>query len=608
MNIRSSINEAVNRRITPPIIRFTNLDNNSLVDIDVPASPVSNSTAVNNQTSRSEAAAYQRPFVVTVDDTEDDETAANSITQPLLDLDKLHGTHNANNARLSEQQLDQDSYYYYDEDIDWYKEYSRKTKNTGKRKKPSTPNRARSKKFGSISVSFDDLSKIRLTKRNEFKLPTRPPIKVTIEPTESLLSFNQTHLEDIILPCANCMANNNGVMDPSCSVCQQALLSTETATPLPFRKIPSSRLMRDGRGGSVITGPPYHHAPPPCQHRQSYHHHPTHHHHHHRFFSRFYHHHHHHPKTSNYMSSSQPGFYCSNDIECDCEHQPSLKEFGGLSGSLRGSRASGQAAADEIMGSANNLAGGTPSGAEEGASGEPRAAYSYIKSYFASMLQPSDNKLAMKLFGSKKGVLKEKIRQQEVGHWIIHPCSNFRFYWDLVMLILLIANVIVLPVAISFFNDNLNHLGLLIFNLVSDSMFLLDIAVNFRTGVLQNDYVDEIILEPKQIAKHYIRTWFFIDFLSSIPLDYIFLLYRGDGEGGTEKYQLARTGRALKALRLVKLLSLLRLLRLSRLVRYIHQWEEVMFNLETLTLSIFLFSFLYTLSYLSLCTRLLVYW
>ena len=95
--------------------------------------------------------------------------------------------------------------------------------------------------------------------------------------------------------------------------------------------------------------------------------------------------------------------------------------------------------------------------------------------------------------------------------------------------------------------------------------------VLFCLGVLQNDYVDEIILEPRMIAKHYIRTWFFVDFLSSIPLDYIFLLVRESGE----RYQLARTGRALKVLRLVKLLSLLRLLRLSRLVRYVNQWEEV---------------------------------
>jgi hypothetical protein len=57
---------------------------------------------------------------------------------------------------------------------------------------------------------------------------------------------------------------------------------------------------------------------------------------------------------------------------------------------------------------------------------EGKAPYSFVKSYFVSMLQPADNKLAMKLFGSKKGVLKEKKRQLEVSHWIVHPCSNFR--------------------------------------------------------------------------------------------------------------------------------------------------------------------------------------
>ena len=57
---------------------------------------------------------------------------------------------------------------------------------------------------------------------------------------------------------------------------------------------------------------------------------------------------------------------------------------------------------------------------------EPKPTYSYLKSYFVSMLQPSDNKLAMKLFGSKKGVLKEKARQQKFSHWVVHPCSNFR--------------------------------------------------------------------------------------------------------------------------------------------------------------------------------------
>jgi hyperpolarization activated cyclic nucleotide-gated potassium channel 2 len=49
------------------------------------------------------------------------------------------------------------------------------------------------------------------------------------------------------------------------------------------------------------------------------------------------------------------------------------------------------------------------------------------------------------------------------------------------MLILLIANLIILPVAISFFNDDLSA-GWIVFNSISDTIFLLDLIINFRTG------------------------------------------------------------------------------------------------------------------------------
>ncbi|XP_022236546.1 uncharacterized protein LOC111084058, partial [Limulus polyphemus] len=51
---------------------------------------------------------------------------------------------------------------------------------------------------------------------------------------------------------------------------------------------------------------------------------------------------------------------------------------------------------------------------------------SFMKIQLESLFHPSDNKLAMKLFGSKKALMKERIRQRAAGHWIIHPCSKFR--------------------------------------------------------------------------------------------------------------------------------------------------------------------------------------
>ncbi|ELU07155.1 hypothetical protein CAPTEDRAFT_63273, partial [Capitella teleta] len=63
-----------------------------------------------------------------------------------------------------------------------------------------------------------------------------------------------------------------------------------------------------------------------------------------------------------------------------------------------------------------------------------------------------------------------------------------------------------------------------------------------------------------------------LDLISSIPLDYIILLFSPRHNFNILPFSFA--GRALRIFRLVKLLSLLRLLRLSRLVRYVSQWEE----------------------------------
>lgn len=42
---------------------------------------------------------------------------------------------------------------------------------------------------------------------------------------------------------------------------------------------------------------------------------------------------------------------------------------------------------------------------------------------------------------------------------------------------------------------------------------------------MQQDNSEQVILDPKLIAKHYLKTWFFLDLISSVPLDYIFLIF-----------------------------------------------------------------------------------
>ena len=57
-------------------------------------------------------------------------------------------------------------------------------------------------------------------------------------------------------------------------------------------------------------------------------------------------------------------------------------------------------------------------------------------------------------------------------------------------------------------------------------VFLFVIVVFFVfAGIMQQDNAEQVILDPKLIAKHYLKTWFFLDLISSIPLDYIFLIF-----------------------------------------------------------------------------------
>ncbi|XP_044211644.1 potassium/sodium hyperpolarization-activated cyclic nucleotide-gated channel 3-like isoform X1 [Thunnus albacares] len=192
----------------------------------------------------------------------------------------------------------------------------------------------------------------------------------------------------------------------------------------------------------------------------------------------------------------------------------------------------------------------------------------FMHRQFGAMLQPGVNKFSLRMLGSERAVEHERERVKSAGFWIIHPYSDFRFYWDLTMLLLMVGNLIIIPVGITFFKDE-HTPPWIVFNVVSDTFFLMDLVLNFRTGIVREDNT-EIILDPQQIKIKYLKSWFVVDFISSIPVDYIFLIVETRIDSDFYK-----TARALRIVRFTKILSLLRLLRLSRLIRYIHQWEEV---------------------------------
>lgn len=65
-----------------------------------------------------------------------------------------------------------------------------------------------------------------------------------------------------------------------------------------------------------------------------------------------------------------------------------------------------------------------------------------------------------------------------------------RWYWDILVVILLLFTVAILPVSIAFYSDDQLEPEWLSVNMLVDLLFLSDIIVNFRTGVMLTDTED----------------------------------------------------------------------------------------------------------------------
>ena len=59
------------------------------------------------------------------------------------------------------------------------------------------------------------------------------------------------------------------------------------------------------------------------------------------------------------------------------------------------------------------------------------------------------------------------------------------------------------------------------FDWIQDSLFLLDILLNFVTGYYDNE--NNLVLDFKPIIQRYICSWFMLDFIALFPFDSIMI-------------------------------------------------------------------------------------
>ncbi|XP_065281557.1 potassium/sodium hyperpolarization-activated cyclic nucleotide-gated channel 1-like [Dermacentor albipictus] len=165
-------------------------------------------------------------------------------------------------------------------------------------------------------------------------------------------------------------------------------------------------------------------------------------------------------------------------------------------------------------------------------------------------------------------------KENEQRPWMIHPYGKFRARWDMTMVLLVVSNVVLIPVQATYFSSVEDEIfQWMFFSLVSDAVFAADIAFNFRTGVIVEQDYERVVMDPGYVARSYLRGFFLIDLVSTLPWDYLLALmltlFSHEADEGDASFAIT-----VRLLHLTKFLKLLKLLRLTRLVRYLDNVEQ----------------------------------
>lgn len=177
---------------------------------------------------------------------------------------------------------------------------------------------------------------------------------------------------------------------------------------------------------------------------------------------------------------------------------------------------------------------------------------------------------------------------EEINTRLIRITRPFRTKWDLLLMVMAVYACFTVPL-VAAFNEK-ETVTLFAVNTIIDFIFLGDIAMNFFTTFI-NSNGDEVT-DLREISKHYLRTYFIVDFCGSFPIDNFYGRYADDKEVG-------------EILNLSDLLKLVRILRLGRIIRFMRAKDEAkaLIKLGQVTLYLLIWIHLTCCLYYSVATR-----
>ena len=164
---------------------------------------------------------------------------------------------------------------------------------------------------------------------------------------------------------------------------------------------------------------------------------------------------------------------------------------------------------------------------------------------------------------------------------LLLPDDSFKIKWEMLIAIVLIFTAIMTPYRLAFSSGD--DTTWVVINYVIDVTFFLDIILSFLSAY--EDENDELVHDRCIIASSYLKSWFFVDIISVLPISEF--LQSGDFAS------LARITRLPKLYRLIRLIKLMRLLKVIKernsISRYLTEVLKLSIAIERLTFFAFMY-------------------
>jgi len=144
---------------------------------------------------------------------------------------------------------------------------------------------------------------------------------------------------------------------------------------------------------------------------------------------------------------------------------------------------------------------------------------------------------------------------------VFEPFGSFRLKWDSAICVIMLYILINIPLQLCFEVDLPPYHPWSLVDLAVNFFFILDILVSFNTAFFEQS---KLIKSRVEISKQYLKLWFWLDVLTSIPFDQLLPQSPNTKNIGT----LTKLPKIFRIFRLVKLLRLLKLMNTAS------KWEN----------------------------------